>query len=237
MPTLPTMEWTEGRITKRSEDVAKAPEHTDATTKRAYIRADEPELASARKKILELKYEIEALKGELSVSHVERLNAELSISYATNRGVRAENEKLNAELRHERQENEKLNGELKHERQEDEKLNAELRHEKQENERLIGRLKREREEKEKLDAGLKLALLANGNLIELSRSQRDQADGFRAILEIVADRLERWPCPLRFPEPTEGDDVRQRQSRDLDAQADCFPHRGLNGDHRRLRQR
>ena len=71
-------------------------------------------------------------------------------------------------------------------------------------------MKREREEKEKLDAGLKLALLANGNLIELSRSLREQADGFRAILEIIADRLERWPRPLRLPKPTDGDDVLER---------------------------
>jgi septal ring factor EnvC (AmiA/AmiB activator) len=169
----------------------------------AYSRTDELELASAREKILELKYEIEALRGELSDSHVERLKAELSVSYAANRGVRRkledemeENARLNAGLRYERQENEKLNAELKREREETEKLNAGL--------------KQEREGTEKLDAGLSLALLANGSLVEQSRSLREQADGLRAILEIVADRLERWPCPLRLPEFIESDDVQER---------------------------
>jgi septal ring factor EnvC (AmiA/AmiB activator) len=90
-----------------------------------------------------------------------------------------------------REENEKLNAELKHEREENEKLNAALRHEKEEN--------------EKLNAGLKFALLENDNLIELTRSLREQADGLRAILEIIANRLQRRPCPLRLPEIIDGD--------------------------------
>jgi uncharacterized phage infection (PIP) family protein YhgE len=239
------MEWAEGRITKRSVDAAKAPESAHATMEQAHSRTDELELASAREKILELKYEIEALRGELSDSHVERLKAELSVSYAANRGVRRkledeieENAGLNAGLKHEMEENEKLNAGLRYERQENEKLNAGLRHERQENQKLNAELKREREETEKLNAGLKqeregteklnaglkqekegteklnaelrLALLANGSLVEQSRSLREQADGLRAILEIVADRLERWPCPLRLPEFIESDDVQER---------------------------
>jgi chromosome segregation ATPase len=225
------MEWAEGRITKRCVDVAKAPESAHPTVGQAYSRADELELASAREKILELKYEIEALRGELSDSHVERLKAELSVAYAANRGVRRkledemeenarlnaglkyekeENEKLNAGLRHERQENEKLNAGLRHERQENQKLNAELKREREETEKLNAGLKQEREGTEELNAGLRLALLANGSLVEQSRSLREQADGLRAVLEIVADRLERWPCPLRSPEFIESDDVQEK---------------------------
>jgi chromosome segregation ATPase len=220
------MEWTEGRITRRSVDAAKAPETRDVITEPAYTGADKLELSSAREKILELMYEIEALRREHSGSYVERLRSELSVSYATNRGFkqrwedeREENEKLNAALRHAREENEKLNTGLKHEREENEKLNAALRHAREENEKLNARLKHEREENEKLNAALrhareeneklsarlKFALLENDNLIELTRSLREQADGLRAILEIIANRLERRPCPLQLPEIIDGD--------------------------------
>jgi predicted RNase H-like nuclease (RuvC/YqgF family) len=113
------MEWIEGRISKRSVDAAKAPETANATTNQAYTSVDELELGSAREKILELKHEVEALKGELSLSYVERLKAELSVSYATNRGVRRQWEdemeeiaRLNAGLKYEKAENEKLNARL-----------------------------------------------------------------------------------------------------------------------------
>jgi chromosome segregation ATPase len=226
------MEWTEGRISKRSVDSAKAPEPANATTKQSYAGVDELELASAREKILQLKHEVEALKAVLSLSSVERLKAELSVCYATNRGVRRqledemeENGRLSAELRLEREANEKVNARLTSEKQENEKLNTELKHVSQENEKLVAELKREREENEKLiaelncekehheslDAELKLAVLANGNLLELSRSLTGQADGLRAILGIVADRLERWPCLPRLPELVDGDDVREQR--------------------------
>jgi hypothetical protein len=126
-----------------------------------------------------------------------------------------ENAKLNAGLKYEMAENEKLNARLMSEKQENEKRTAELKREREENEKLIAELKREREQNEELDAGLKLALLANGNLSELSRSLTEQADGLRAILGIVADRLERWPCPPRLPELVEGDDVREVESPNL----------------------
>ena len=178
------MEWTEGRITRGSVDAAKAPETRGVITEPAYTGADKLELSSAREKILDLMYEIEALRREHSGSYVERLRSELSVSYATNRGFKQRWED-------EREENEKLNAALKHEREENEKLNAELRHEKEEN--------------EKLNAELKFALLENDNLIELTRSLREQADGLRAILEIIANRLQRRPCPLRLPEIIDGD--------------------------------
>jgi hypothetical protein len=276
------MEWAEGRLTKRSEDSVEAPETPDAIIELAYTGADKLELASAREKILELMYEIEALKREPSGSNVERLKAELSVSYATNRGFRQqwederkewedekkeneklnaalkeklnavlkhervenanaalkheenereENEKLNAALKHEREENEKLNAALKHEREENEKLkrereenanaalkdvreenaNAALKHEREENgreenEKLNAALKHGREENEKLNAALKVALLENDNLIELTRSLREQADGLRAIVEIIADHFESGPCPLLLPEIIDGDD-------------------------------
>jgi hypothetical protein len=79
------MEWVEGRITKRSVDAAEAPETRDAITARAYTRTDKVDLSSAHEKILELMYEIEALKRQHSGSYVENLQAELCVSYATNR--------------------------------------------------------------------------------------------------------------------------------------------------------
>ena len=80
------MEWVEGRLTKRSVNAAEAPETRDTITELAYTEADKLEFTSAREKIFELMYEIEALKREHSGSYVERLKAELSVSYATNRG-------------------------------------------------------------------------------------------------------------------------------------------------------
>ena len=178
------MEWTEGRITRRSVDAAKAPETRDVITEPAYTGADKLELSSAREKILDLMYEIEALRREHSGSYVERLRSELSVSYATNRGFKQRWED-------ESEENEKLNAALRHAWEDNEKLNAALRHEKEGN--------------EKLNAGLKSALLENDNLIELTRTLREQADGLRAILEIIANRLQRRPCPLRLPEIIDGD--------------------------------
>jgi DNA-binding transcriptional regulator GbsR (MarR family) len=192
------MEWVEGRITKRSVDAAEAPETRHAITELAYTGADKVHLPSAREKILELMYEIEALKRQHSGSHVENLQAELSVSYATNRGFQQqwedeieENEKLNAALKHEMEENEKLSTALNHEKQENEKLNAALKHDREDNEKLSTALNHEKQENEKLNAALKFALLENDNLIELTRSLREQADGLdglRAILEIIVDQ-------------------------------------------------
>jgi uncharacterized protein YPO0396 len=173
------------RITKRSVDADRAPETGDAMTELAYTVPDTLELASAREKILELKYEIESLKAYLSSSYVERLKAELSHSYATNREFRRQ---------------------LEDESEENEKLKAGLKHEREENEKLSAGLKNEREENEKLNAELKIATLANGNLIDLSRSQSEQTDRLTEILETVADWVERWPCPLRLPEIIDGED-------------------------------
>ena len=94
------MEWVEGRITKRSVDAAEAPETRHAG-------ADKVDLPSAREKILELMYEIEALKRQHSGSYVENLQAELSVSYATNRGFRQqwEAERRNGKMRGRRMKN------------------------------------------------------------------------------------------------------------------------------------
>ena len=143
------MEWLEGRITKRSVDAAKAPETRAAITELAY-EADKLDLSSSRERILEL-----ALQHQHSGSHVKSLEAELSLSYAINRGFRQQleseveaNGKLSAELKHEIEENnrinaanEKLNAAVKHECKDNERLNAALRHEREENERLNAALK------------------------------------------------------------------------------------------------
>jgi hypothetical protein len=162
------MEWLEGRITKRSVDAAEAPETRDAITELAY-RADKLDLSSARERILEL-----ALKHQHSGSHVENLKAELSVSYAINRGFRQQleaeveaNGKLSAELKHEMEENERLNAE-------NEKLNAAVKHECKNNEKLNATLRHEREENERLNAALKCALLENANLIELIPNPYDR---------------------------------------------------------------
>jgi septal ring factor EnvC (AmiA/AmiB activator) len=189
------MEWIDGRITKRSVD-AGAPETRNAITNLSYIGADKLELTCAREKILDLMYEIEALRREHSGSFIERLKAELSASYATNQGFRQqwedERERLNAALEHEREENETLDAALEHEREENKKLGAGLEH--------------EREENEKLNAVLKFALLENEDLTELTRSLKEQANGLRAILGTIADRLTRGPGPLRLPKIIDGDD-------------------------------
>ena len=83
------MEWVEGRITKRYVDAAKAPETRHAITELAY-KADKLDLSSARERILEL-----ALQHQHSGSHVKYLEAELSVSYAINRGFR---QQLEAEI-------------------------------------------------------------------------------------------------------------------------------------------
>jgi hypothetical protein len=215
------MEWLEGRITKRSVDAAEAPETRAAITELAY-KADKLDLSSARERILEL-----ALQHQHSGSHVKNLKAELSVSYAINRGFRqqleaemeangkisaelkheieenerlnAANEKLNASVKYECKDNEKLNAALRHEREENgrlnaanEKLNAAVKHGCKDNEKLNAALRHEREENERLNAALKFALLENANLLELTRSLREQADGLdglRAVLEIIADEI------------------------------------------------
>ena len=81
----PESRTTKNRITKRSLDAPQAPEIRREIDKSANSPVDERELASAREEILKQKYEIEELKVAFSDSHVERLKAELSASYATNR--------------------------------------------------------------------------------------------------------------------------------------------------------
>jgi hypothetical protein len=180
------MEWLEGRITKRSIEAPEVPETRATITKLAY-KADRLNLSSARERILEL-----ALQHQHSSAHVDNLKAELSVSYAINRGFRQQleaemeaNGKLSAELKHEIEENEKLNAE-------NEKLNAAIKHECQDNEQLNAALRHEREENGRLNAALKLALLENAKLLELTRSLREQADGLDglgAVLEIIADEI------------------------------------------------
>ena len=180
------MEWLEGRITKRSIEAAEVPETRAAITKLAY-KADKLNLSSARERILEL-----ALQHQHSSSHVENLKAELSVSYAINRGFRQQleaemeaNGKLSAELKHEIEENEKLNAA-------NEKLNAAVKHACKDNEKLNAALRHEREENGRLNTALKFALLENAKLLELTRSLREQADGLdglRAVLEIIADEI------------------------------------------------
>ena len=72
--------------------------------------------------------------------------------------------------------------------------------------KLDAALKHEREENEKLNAALKFALLENDNLIELTRSQREQADQLGQILEAIAVWVEKGACPLRSPELIDGDE-------------------------------
>ena len=135
------MEWLEGRIAKRSIEAAEVPETRAAITKLAY-QADRRILSSARERILEL-----ALQHQHSSSHVDNLKAELSVSYAINRGFRQQleaemkaNGKLSAKLKHEIEENnEKLNAA-------NEKLNAAVKHAGKDNEELNAALSREREE-------------------------------------------------------------------------------------------
>ena len=76
---------TRSPLTTRSLDAPEAPTVGLEMDHLANYPVDERELASAREKIREQKYEIEALNAALSGSQVERLTAELSASYATNR--------------------------------------------------------------------------------------------------------------------------------------------------------
>jgi hypothetical protein len=193
------MEWLEGRITKRSVDAAEAPATRTAITELAY-KADKLDLSSARERILEL-----ALQHQHSGSHVEKLKAELSVSYAINRGFRQQleaemeaNGKLSAELKHELEENERLNAA-------NEKLEAAVKHECKDNEKLNATLRHEREENERLNAALKFTLLENAKLLELTRSLREQADGLdglRAVLEIIADEIKPKTRRRRLLAPT-----------------------------------
>jgi site-specific DNA-cytosine methylase len=193
------MEWLEGRITKRSVEAAEAPKTRAAITELVY-KADKLNLSSARERILEL-----ALQHEHSGSHVDNLKAELSVSYAINRGFRQQletemesNGKLSAELKHEIEENERINAA-------NENLNAALKHERNDNQKLNATLRHEREENERLNAVLKVALLENAKLLELTRSLRHQADGLdglRAVLEIIADEIKPKTRRRRFLAPT-----------------------------------
>jgi chromosome segregation ATPase len=180
------MEWFEGRITKRSVVAAEAPKTPDAIAELDY-KADKLDPSLVRESMLEL-----ALKHQHSVPNVENLKAELSVSFAINRGFRQQleaemeaNGKLSAELKHEIAENKRLNAEI-------EKLNAAIKHECKDNEKLNATLTHEREENERLNAALKFTLLENAKLLELTRSLREQADGLdglRAVLEIIADEI------------------------------------------------
>ena len=228
------MEWLEGRITKRSVDAAEAPETRAAITELAY-KADKLDVSSARERILEL-----ALQHQHSGSHVKNLEAELSVSYAINRGFRqqleaemeangkisaelkheieeneslnAANEKLNAAVKYEYKDNEKLNAALRHEIEENrrlnvsnEKLNAAVKHGCKDNEKLNAALRHEREENERLNAALKFVLLENAELLELTRSLREQADGLDglgAVLEIIADEIKPKTRRRRLLAPT-----------------------------------
>jgi chromosome segregation ATPase len=173
------MEWLEGRITKRFIEAAEVPETRATITKLAY-KADRLNLSSARERILEL-----ALQHQHSSAHVDNLKAELSVSYAINRGFRQQleaemeaNGKLSAELKHEIEENEKLNAEneklnaaIKHECRDNEKLNAALRHEREENgklnaanEKLNSAIKHECKDNEQLNAALRHEREENGRL-------------------------------------------------------------------------
>ena len=193
------MEWLEGRITKRSIEAAEVPETRATITKLAY-QADRLNLSSARERILEL-----ALQHQHSSAHVDNLKAELSVSYAINRGFRQQleaemeaNGKLSAELKHEIEENEKLNAA-------NEKLNAAVKHAGKDNEELNAALRHEREENGRLNAALKFALLENAKLLELTRSLREQADGLDglgAVLEIIADEIKPKARRRRLRAPT-----------------------------------
>ena len=193
------MQWLEGRITKRPIEAPEVPETRAAITKLPY-KADRLILSSARERILEL-----ALQHQHSSSHVDNLKAELSVSYAINRGFQQQleaemeaNGKLSAELKHEIENNEKINAA-------NEKLNAAVKHAGKDNEKLSAALKHEREENGRLNAALKFALLENAKLQELTRSLRDQADGLDAlgaVLEIIADEIKPKARRRRLLAPT-----------------------------------
>jgi hypothetical protein len=180
------MEWLEGRITKRSVDAAQAPETRAANTELAF-KADKLDLSSARERILEL-----ALQHQHSGSHVKNLNAELSVSYAINRGFRQQleaeietNGKINAELKHEIKENErlnaaneKLNAAVKYECKDNEKLNAALRHEREENGRLNAA-------NEKLNAAVKRGFKDNEELNAVLKHEREENERLNSALKFA----------------------------------------------------
>jgi chromosome segregation ATPase len=180
------MEWLEGRITKRSIEAAEVPETRATITKLAY-KADRLNHSSARERILEL-----ALQHQHSSSHVDNLKAELSVSYAINRGFRQQleaemeaNGKLSAELKHEIEENEKLNAA-------NEKLNAAIKHECKDNERLNAALRHDREENgklnaanEKLNAAVKHAGKDNEKLNAALRHEREENGRLNAALKFA----------------------------------------------------
>ena len=180
------MQWLEGRITKRSIEAAEVPETRAAITKLAY-KADRLNLSSAREKILEL-----ALQHQHSSSHVDNLKAELSVSYAINRGFRQQleaemeaNGKLSAELKHEIENNEKLNAA-------NEKLNAAIKHECKDNERLNAALRLNREENgklnaanEKLNAAVKHAGKDNEKLSAALKHEREENGRLNAALKFA----------------------------------------------------
>ena len=179
------MEWLEGRITKGPIKAAEVPETRATITKLAY-KADRLNLSSARERILEL-----ALQHQSS-SHVDNLRAELSVSYAINRGFRQQleaemeaNGKLSAELKHEIGENEKLNAA-------NEKLNAAIKHECKDNERLTSALRHDREANgklnaanEKLNAAVKHAGKINEKLNAALRHEREENGRLNAALKLA----------------------------------------------------
>jgi len=180
------MEWLEGRIAKRSIEAAEVPETRATITKLAY-QADRLNLSSARERILEL-----ALQHQHSSSHVDNLKAELSVSYAINRGFRQQleaemeaNGKLSAKLKHEIEENEKLNAA-------NEKLNAAIKHECKDNERLNDALRHEKEENEKLNAAneklnsaIKHECKDNEQLNAALRHEREENGRLNAALKLA----------------------------------------------------
>jgi predicted ATP-grasp superfamily ATP-dependent carboligase len=87
-----------------------------------------------------------------------------------------------------------------------ERLKAELSASYATNREFGRQLQEEKEKNEKLNAELKIAMLENGKLVELSRSQKEQADQLGQILEAIAVWVEKGMCPLRSPELIDGDD-------------------------------
>ena len=173
------MEWSEGRLTKNPVDAREVPAERHTITE-TFI-ADKPVLPSARERILEL-----APAHQQSGSRFANLRAELSVCYAAVRGVRHEleaeieaNGKLSAELKNEVERNKKLEVE-------NDRLSTAVVH----TEKLNALLGHEREENDRLNVALECARLENANLVELTRSLREQADGLdglRAVLEVIAE--------------------------------------------------
>ena len=173
------MEWSEGRLTKNPVDAREVPAERHTITE-TFI-ADKPVLPSARERILEL-----APAYQQSGSRFANLRAELFVCYAAVRGVRHEleaeieaNGKLSAELKNEVERNKRLEVE-------NDRLSTAVVH----TEKLNALLGHEREENDRLNVALECARLENANLVELTRSLREQADGLdglRAVLEVIAE--------------------------------------------------